>query len=135
MPALYERPTPKALAEVLDDLEFAITERNFRITSRLSVGKAIRERDGGSFPDYEVIQFCNLGLARDMLELEPEYLVFCPGKVAIRGTGAGIIISAPLLPEDTDQPALNALAARINGMIRQIVDYGAQPWSPAGGTQ
>ena len=130
MPVLYERATPKVLAEVLDDLDFAITERNFRITGRLSIGKAIRERDGGSFPDYEVILFCNLGLAKNMLELEPEYVVFCPGKVAVRDTSAGIIISAPLLPEDTDRPALNALSARINGLIRQIVDYGAQPWSP-----
>lgn len=133
LPALYQRPTPKALAEVLDDLEFAITERNFRITGRLSIGKAIRERDGNSFPDYEVILFCNLGLARDMLQLEPEYVLYCPGKVAVRGTSAGFVISAPLLPEDTDLAALNALAARVNALIRQIVDYGAEPWSPAGG--
>ena len=128
-PETYERATPKALADVLDDLEFAITERNFRITGRLSIGKAIRERDEGNFPDYEVILFCNLGLAREMLELEPEYVVFCPGKVAVRATATGLMISTPLLPEDSGRPPLRALAARFNALLREIVDYGAEPWA------
>ncbi|MBI2992666.1 MAG: DUF302 domain-containing protein [Gammaproteobacteria bacterium] len=126
--ALYDRPTMKPLPDVLDDLEFAITERNFRITGRLSIGKAIREREGAGFPDYEVILFCNVGLARDMLKLEPTYVVFCPAKVAVRESGSELIITAPLLPEDTHREELNALAARINTLLRQIVDYGAETW-------
>jgi len=131
LPAPYQRPTVKPLPDVLDDLEFAITERNFRITGRLSIGKAIRERDGAGFPDYEVILFCNLGLARDMLQIEPEFVIFCPAKVAVRGNGPEFVISAPLLPEDSDRPALNEFAARLNTLLRQIVDYGAESW-PSG---
>lgn len=130
LPAVYERTTPKSVPETLADVEFAVTERNFRITGQLHVGKGIRERDRIGFPEYEVVLFCNLGLARRMLELDPGFINYCPGRVAVRDTGGMTHISAPLLPESPDQgPELAALVRRINGLVREIVDYGTEPWS------
>lgn len=127
---MYERTTGKPVAEAVDDVEFAITERNFRITGQLHVGRGIRERDGIEFPDHEVLLFCNLGLARQMLELDPGYINHCPGRVAVRAEGGVTRISAPLLPlEPGANPALAALVARINGLLREIVDYGTERWS------
>ncbi|NIR94830.1 MAG: DUF302 domain-containing protein, partial [Gammaproteobacteria bacterium] len=68
------------MAEVLEDAEFAISERNMRITDRLHIGRAIRDRGYEDFPDYEIILFCSLTYARRMLELEPEFINFCPFK-------------------------------------------------------
>ncbi|NIQ11060.1 MAG: DUF302 domain-containing protein, partial [Gammaproteobacteria bacterium] len=51
-----------------------------RITDRLHIGRAIRDRGYEDFPDYEIILFCSLTYARRMLELEPEFINFCPFK-------------------------------------------------------
>ena len=126
----YESRTEKPLAQVLDDAEFAITERNFRITGRLHIGKGIRERGNAGFPDYEVILFCNLSYAERMLELEPEYVNYCPGRITFRNDGGTIIISASLVPEDPDNPGLNTLVKEINRQLRDIVDFSVQKWSP-----
>ena len=126
----YESRTEKSLAQVLDDAEFAITERNFRITGRLHIGKGVRERGNTDFPDYEVILFCNLSYAERMLELEPEYVNYCPGRISFRSHGDAIIISASLVPEDPENLQLNTLVKKINRLIREIVDFSVQEWFP-----
>ena len=127
-PGVYERTAQKPIAEVVTDVEFAIVERNFRITGNLHIGKGIRERDGDDFPDYEVILFCNLGYAREMLQLDPSLINFCPGRVTVRGTGSGVVVSAPLLPQNTGDTNTDALMNRINSLLREIVDYAVEPW-------
>lgn len=127
-PVPYERTTMKSVAETVEDLEFAITERNFRITGRLNVGHGIRTRDGGAFPDNEVLLFCNLGLTRRMLERDPGYINYCPARIAVRDQDGTTHISAPLLPAAAD-PELAALARHINGLLREIVDYGIETWN------
>lgn len=130
LPGVYERTTAKSVAETLEDVEFAVTERNFRITGQLHVGKGIRERDRIAFPEYEVVLFCNLGLARRMLELDPGFINYCPGRVAVRDGGGTTHISAPMLPEAPGQaPELAALVRRVNGLVREIVDYGTESWA------
>ena len=128
--SFYESRTDKPLAQVLDDAEFAITERNFHITGRLHIGKGIRERGNTGFPDYEVILFCNLSYAERMLKLEPEYVNYCPGRISFRDSGDAIIISASLVPEDPGKPQLNTLVKEINRKLRDIVDFSVQKWSP-----
>ena len=49
----YKKTTIKLLSDIVDDAEFAITERNFRIVNRLHIGKAIRDRGYPDYPDYE----------------------------------------------------------------------------------
>lgn len=123
-----ERTTDKAVAQILDDAEFAISERNFRINNRLHIGKAIRERGQGGFPDYEVILFCNLSYAKKMLELAPDFISYCPQRIAIRDTGQHRIITASLLPNKTPSKVLNAVTGEINSLVREIVDFAAKDW-------
>jgi uncharacterized protein (DUF302 family) len=127
-PAVYERTAQKPLAQVVEDAEFAIVERNFRITGNLHIGKGIRERDGDDFPDHEVILFCNLGYAREMLELDPGFINFCPGRIAIRATPAGVVVSAPLLPQNAGKARIGTLVTKLNALMREIVDYAAESW-------
>lgn len=127
-PDVYERTAQKPIAEVVTDAEFAIVERNFRITGNLHIGKGIRERNGDDFPDYEVILFCNLGYAREMLQLDPSFINYCPGRVTVRSAGSGVVVSAPLLPQNTGDANTDALMNRLNSLLREIVDYAAEPW-------
>ncbi len=123
-----ERVTDKDVTQIFDDAEFAITERNFRINNRLHIGKAIRKRGQGGFPDYEVILFCNLSYAKRMLDLAPDFISYCPQRLAIRDTGQQRIITASLLPDKTSSAALNSVTGEINAMVWEIVDFAAKDW-------
>ena len=128
-PPLYQRVTDKPFKEVLEDAEFAVTERNFRVAASLHIGAAIRERGAAEFPDMEVILFCNLAYARRMLELRPEFVNYCPGRITLRAENGRTHISASLLPERTGDPALDVLMRELNTIIRGMVDYAVEEWA------
>lgn len=124
----YEKATDKSLQEILEDIEFAITEHNLRIVDRLHIGQAIKSRGNLGFPDYEIILYCNLTFAKDMLELDPTLINFCPGRVTVRSNGNSYIISAPLWPEHNSDLKLNKIMFNMNNIVRKIVDYAALDW-------
>jgi uncharacterized protein (DUF302 family) len=124
----YQVETDKPFEEVLDDTIFAITERNFRLTGHLHIGKAIRDRNNPSFPDYEVLLYCNLVYAKKMLDLDPEMINTCPGRITIRQSNDRVIITAPLWPENIKNNSLKTHMQKMNGLIREIVDYAADEW-------
>lgn len=125
--SFYEAETRvKSYADVMAELELAITERNFRITGHNKIGSVIRERESIAFPDYDSLQFCNLTLARKMLEISPESVVHMPCSVAVRSQDGKIVVSTHLLPVDTDSQAFNQFAARMNQQLRQIVDFAVE---------
>ena len=124
----YQLSTEKALEEVLDDTIFAITERNFRITGHLHIGKGIRDRKNPEFPDYEVLLYCNLAYAKKMLELDPGMISSCPGRITVRQHNEKIIITAPLWPVDMYNKELQSHMQNMNVLVREIVDYAADDW-------
>jgi uncharacterized protein (DUF302 family) len=126
---VYEVNSDKSLQDILEDLEFAMTEHNLRIVERLHIGQAIKLRGDEDFPEYEVILYCNLAFAREMLELAPEMINTCPGRVSVRGTENSYIISAPLWPEQNSDSRLNQMMNDLNNQLKIIVDYSALEWS------
>jgi len=124
----YQLSTEKVLEEVLDDTIFAITERNFRITGHLHIGKGIRDRKNPDFPDYEVLHYCNLVYAKKMLELDPEMINSCPGRITVRQDNKKVVITAPLWPVDMKNEELKSHMQKMNVLIREIVDYAADDW-------
>ena len=124
----YEKTTDKSLQVILEDIEFALTEHNLRIVDRLHIGQAIKSRGNADFPDYEIILYCNLAFAKDMLELDPALINVCPGRVTVRSAGNSYIISAPLWPEHNTDLKLNKLMFNMNNIVRKIVDYAALDW-------
>jgi uncharacterized protein (DUF302 family) len=125
---IYQRESTKTVKGVLDDAEFAVTERNFRITGKLHIGTAIRERGLPEFPDYEVLLFCNLSYTQQMLSLEPSYVNYCPLKIAVRGRDGAVTISAPMIPESPGKTELNRIVDKINALLRECVDFGVERW-------
>jgi len=124
----YRQTSDKPLTQILEDAEFAITERNIRITGRLHIGEAIRDRNNPGYPDYEVILYCSLTFAKKMLEMEPALITVCPGRITVRSHGDDYLIEAPLWPELDDTGPLKSLMQSMNGMVREIVDYAAEDW-------
>nr|WP_228370169.1 DUF302 domain-containing protein [Methylococcus capsulatus] len=122
----YEAETTKPYADVMAELELAITEQNFRITGHNKIGSVIRQRDRIDFPDYDTLQFCNLTLARRMLEIEPAAVAWMPCNVAVRFERGRTRIMVHLLPETTQNPPLDDFARGMNDKLRKIVDFAAE---------
>ena len=118
---IYE--TEKAFEDVVFELDFAITERNYRITGRNTIGKGIRDRGFENFPDVEVIHFCNLEYAREVLELDPGFVAQMPCRITIHEQNDGSVISLILLPQDHPEPRVNEFSRRMNGILREIVEF------------
>jgi uncharacterized protein (DUF302 family) len=122
----YQAETTKPYQDVLAELELAITERNFRITGHNKIGSVIRERENISFPDYDTIQFCNLTLAREMLEISPESVIHMPCNVAVRSENGKVIVTTHLLPTRSPNPRMNEFARKMNEKLKQIVDFAVE---------
>jgi len=122
----YQLETLKPYDEVLAELEVAIAEHNFRITGHSRVGKVIRERGAEGYPEYDTIQFCNLTLAKTILDITPHAIGFMPCNVVTYQFEGKTIIRTHLLPETSDDPALNEFASQMNLQLKQIVDFAAE---------
>jgi uncharacterized protein (DUF302 family) len=122
---IYEKSTNKSFIEVIQDSEFAITENNFRITNRLHIGEAIQKRGNAKFPKNEVILFCNLTLAEEMLQIEPRYINYCPYKITATEYKENILIGTRLLPVNTGNTQMDEIAKNINNTLRLMVEYAA----------
>jgi uncharacterized protein (DUF302 family) len=123
---IFEYESTKSLNEVMQDAVFAITENNFSITGDLHIGKTIQERGNPEFPMYEVILFCNLSYAQEMLTIDPTFINYCPYRVSIREHNQKIIIGTMLLPEKTGNSRINEFAKKINTILSNIVKYAAE---------
>jgi uncharacterized protein (DUF302 family) len=110
-------------ALIVEDIEFAITERNFRITGRNTIGKGLRERGYSGYPDYEVIHFCNLENARAALDIDPGFVALMPCRVSVHTAGEDVVVSMLLLPETHTDPRLVEFARQLNRSLCDIQDY------------
>ena len=115
--------TTKPFAEVIQELDFAITERNFRITGRNTIGKGLRERGYQDFPEVEVVHFCNLENAREVLLLDPDYVCLMPCRATAHETPTGTAVSVMLLPENHPNAKVRRFAKRLNLQLREIFNF------------
>ena len=122
----YQAETQKPYADVLAELEIAISENNFRITGHSSVGKVIRQRGTQDFPDYDTLQFCNLTHAKTLLQISPHAVRHMPCNIITYSYQDKTIVKTRLLPTDTDNPELNQFSAQMNEMLKQIVDFAVE---------
>lgn len=126
--ALIERSeTSKSFDDVVFELEFAITERNFRITGKNTIGKGLKTRGYEDFPNVEVIHFCNLEYAREVLALDPGFVAQMPCRITVHEQDSKTVINLILLPEDHENSLVNDFSKRMNGILRDIVKFVVSP--------
>ncbi|MDX1606012.1 MAG: DUF302 domain-containing protein [Candidatus Competibacterales bacterium] len=123
---LYRQRVARPYDDVRLDLEFAITEHNFRITGGNTIGAAIAQRHGEDFPRSEILHFCNLEHARRLLQRAPDFLSYLPCVIFLREAGAEVVVETWLLPED--DPRIGQAGRNINAILRDIVDYATIEW-------
>lgn len=117
----------KPFDDVIFELNFAITDHNFRITGRNSLGEGLRQRGYQDFPKVEIIHFCSLELAREVLLLDPGFVAHMPCRVTVHEAGDKTVISLIKLPLDHVDPRVNDFARRINATLTEIVEFAAAP--------
>ena len=122
----YQAQTSKPYDDVLQELEIAISEHNFRITGHSRVGKVIRKRGAKNFPEYDTIQFCNLTHAREMLEISPHAIRHMPCNVATYQYDGKTIVKIRLLPNDPNNPKLDQFYDKMNTILQAIVDFAVE---------
>ena len=106
---MYRKTTEKSFEDVIFELEFAITEKNYRITGRNTIGSALRKRGYDDFPDAEVIHFCSLERARLVLQYDLDYLAQMPCRVTVHVENEHTVIHGIMLPTDHAITEVNAL--------------------------
>lgn len=123
MDGYYQAETDKPFQEVVDELKLAISEKNFRLTGHNQIGKAIRERDGGTYPDYDVLQFCNLSYAKELLTIDPDAVRFMPCTMAVYSKNGKVLVIARLMPTDTANPQVNRFGEKMNGILKEMIGF------------
>ncbi|HTT07769.1 MAG TPA: DUF302 domain-containing protein [Gammaproteobacteria bacterium] len=118
--------TDKSFEDVVEELEFAISDHNYRITGTNNLGKALRERGNKDFPDVEVIHFCSVENAREVLQMDLGYVAMMPCRITVHVQDKKTVISLILLPEDHPNPKVNEFARRTNAEMRRIMDFALQ---------
>jgi uncharacterized protein (DUF302 family) len=113
----------KPFSDVIFELNFAITERNLRITGRNTIGEGLRKRGYKDFPDIEVIHFCSLELAREVLLIDPGFVAQMPCRIAVHEEGGKTVISLITLPLDHHDARVNEFAERMNAILTEIVAF------------
>ena len=116
-------PVDKPFEDVIFELNFAITERNLRITGRNTIGKGLRERGYEDFPDVEVIHFCSLELAHEVLLLDPGFVAHMPCRVTVHEEGGKTVVTLIKLPLDHPNPKVNEFSQHMNEMLTEIVEF------------
>lgn len=122
--------TDKPFQDVVEELELAISARNFRITSANAIGKGLRERGYTDFPEIHVIHFCSLEYAREVLAIDPGYVAMMPCRITVHSEAGQTVISLILLPEDHPDPRVNAFARRMNALLHEIRDFALEENAP-----
>ena len=78
-----------SFAEVREAVEMAITGRGFVINNVSHIGNMLertgKDLGGGKkvFLDAEALEFCSATVSRQMMESDPDNIVFCPYIIAI----------------------------------------------------
>ncbi len=120
----YRVTTNKSFDDVMLDLETAIGNENYNITSINSVGKVIAKRHEIDFPNYAIVNSCNLESAKKFLEIDPEYVTIMPCRIAVWEQNGKVQVDAQLVPENDSRCV--EICMETNALLKRVVDNAAE---------
>jgi len=120
----YRAATDKSFDDVMFDLEIGIGNENYNITGINSVGKVIAERHEIPYPNYAIVNSCNLESAKKFLDIDPEYVTIMPCRIAVWEQHGKVQVDAQLVPED--DPRCVEICADTNALLKRIVDFAVE---------
>ena len=104
----------------------ALKAEGFGIITDIDIKKTLKVKIGVDFPSYRILGACNPALAYEALTLESKVGTMLPCNVVVRDAGNGATEVAAVDPvasmQAIENPALNDTAAKVQLMLRQVVD-------------
>ena len=119
---IYQKYSSEDFENTLLNLDIAISEHNYRIIHRSTIGQAIRDRGEPEFPLSTITEFCNITYAREMMLINPDLINDMPCKIAVRETEQGVLVSTKLMNELSKNPEQVQFSQRINQNLRKIIN-------------
>ena len=127
MPAVAEEPIVVAAVvgrydDIRENLVFAIEGRGLVINNVAHVGDMLARTaaDIGKskriYGQSEVFEFCSAAVSRDMMEVDPRYVVYCPYTIAVYtlpNQAEKVFLAYRMLPPG---PGLDA----VNNLLKEI---------------
>ena len=123
--ALLSRIVDQPFEDVVLAVVDAINGQNFRITGENDIGMGLRKRGYDDFPNYRIIHFCNLELARKGLLVDMRLGAIMPCRVAIYEEGGHVVVvlpSAQSVLAPLKNPDLAAFQSKLEAVYRAILD-------------
>ncbi len=117
----YEKYSNENFENTLMNLDIAISEHNYRIIHRSTIGQAVRDRGEKDFPLSTITEFCNITYAREMMEINPDLINAMPCRIAVREASEGVLVSTRLMDESVSNPKQVEFAKRINQNLKEII--------------
>lgn len=117
----YEKYSNEDFENTLMNLDIAISEHNYRIIHRSTIGQAVRDRGEKDFPLSTITEFCNITHAREMMEINSDLINAMPCRVAVREESGGVLVSTRLMDETVSNPKQVEFAKRINQNLINII--------------
>lgn len=123
-----------SFSEVRDALEMAITGRGFVINNVSHIGDMLertgKDLGGGKqiFLKAEALEFCSATVSRQMMESDPDNIVFCPYIIAIYvvpakpGEVRVAYRNTQLVGTPASQKSLKAVNELLNSIIKEAVE-------------
>ena len=119
---IFQKYSAEDFENTLLNLDISISEHNYRIIHRSTIGQAIRDRGEPDFPLSTITEFCNITYAQEMMLINPDLINDMPCYIAVRETEQGVLVSTKLMNENSNDIEQVQFAQRINQNLREIVN-------------
>ncbi len=118
---------------VWDDLNSALANRGLVVSGVSHVGEML-DRTGKAlgrtkkiFARARALEFCSAVVSRDMMEQNPDFIAFCPYKIAVYtlpGDKHKVYLSyqRPLWNDESGKAALEEVEKLLDGIVRDVVE-------------
>ena len=105
-------------------LRKALSEKGFGVLTEIDVAATMHKKLGRDMAPYRILGACNPALAWDAIGHEPKVGAMLPCNVILRAVEGGVEVSAidPVASmQAIDNPALTEVAARVRGLLGEVV--------------
>ena len=122
----FSKTLPAGFDEAVKRTTEALKREGFGIITEIDVKKTMKEKIGADFRNYRILGACNPKLAHEALQVEDKVGTMLPCNVVVQDAGGGKTEVAAIDPvasmQAIDNPKLREAAARVQGMLKQVID-------------
>ena len=122
----FSKILPLGFGQAIERTTAALKQAGFGIITEIDVKDTLKKKIGVDFRNYRILGACNPALAYEALQLEDKVGTMLPCNVVVQEIAAGKTEVAAIDPvasmQAIDNPRLSQAAARVQMMLRDVVD-------------